>query len=346
MTVRVLMVGLGAVGQRHARNLRALLGDELVLSAWRSKSGGTRITDQLTVTDGSPDDDCDGGVFSDLSEALACAPHIVVVATPTRLHVPTARAAIDAGADVFIEKPLSDTDDGVDDLLAVAESSGAVVAIGCQMRFSPALRRLRGILAGGELGRLITVQVEQAEHLPSWHPYEDYRTSYAARRELGGGVVLTQIHELDYVRWLFGAPRRLFAVGGRLGELEIDVEDTATILFQHEVDGRPLPVTVHLDYLQRPSRRTCRVVGDRGTVEIDLRTSCLIRRDTTGCVVESDDFAGYSRTQLFRDEMAEFLRCCRERTAPPTGLQDAAATTRIALAVHRSLATSAMQELT
>jgi predicted dehydrogenase len=80
-------------------------------------------------------------------------------------------------------------------------------------------------------------------------------------------------------------------------------------------------------------------------VEIDLRGPCLIRRDALGHVVETDDFAGYPRTQLFRDEMAEFLRCCRERATPPVGLEDAAATNRIALAVHRSLATSALQEL-
>lgn len=345
MTVRVLVAGLGSIGQRHARNLRLLLGDELVLSALRSRRGGVRVTDEVGATSGSPDHDCDGGVFTDATAALAARPDIVVVATPTRFHVPLALAAVEAGADVLVEKPLSDSDEGVPELIEAARRHAAVVAVGCQLRFSPALLRLRDILAAGSLGRLVTVQVEQGEYLPSWHPYEDYRTSYAARRDLGGGVVLTQIHELDYVRWLFGAPRRLFAVGGRLGELEIDVEDTATILFGHEVDGRPLPVTVHLDYLQRPPRRTCRVVGDRGSVEIDLREPCLVRRDVTGQVVETDDFAGHSRTQLFRDEMAEFLRCCRDRSAPPVGLEDAAATNRIALAVHRSLDTAELQEL-
>src|SRR5204863_1605636 len=106
-----------------------------------------------------------------------------------------------------------------DELIATARSRDAVVAVGCQLRSHPALRRLHDLLAEGVLGRLIAVHVEQGEYLPGWHSYEDYRQSYAARRELGGGVVLTQIHELDYVHWLFGLPQRVFAVGGRLGSL-------------------------------------------------------------------------------------------------------------------------------
>ncbi|HZQ58517.1 MAG TPA: Gfo/Idh/MocA family oxidoreductase [Acidimicrobiales bacterium] len=337
MTTRALVVGLGSIGQRHARNLRALLGDALVLSALRSRRAPRIVTDALDGADGDPERDCDGGVFTDLSSALATKPDVVVVCNPSRLHVEVALAAVEAGADVFVEKPVSDTLDGVGALVRAATARRAVVGVGCQLRFHPALRRLQEVLAAGLLGRLVAAHVEEGEYLPGWHPYEDYRTSYAARRDLGGGVVLTQVHELDYVHWLWGLPRSVFAVGGRVSDLEIDVEDTASMLLDCRVDGRPFPVHVHLDYLQRPPRRACRVVGTDGSVDIDLLAPALTRRDATGRVVEELAFPGFERAQLFVDEMRVFLGAVADRSAPPVGLAHALGTLQLALAARRSL---------
>jgi predicted dehydrogenase len=254
-------------------------------------------------------------------------------------------AAVRAGASVFIETPLSDDVSGVSELKAAAREQEVVVAVGCQLRFHPALARLAQLLDNDVLGRLIAVHVEEGEYLPGWHPYEDYRRSYAARRELGGGVVLTQIHELDYVHWLFGRPERVFAVGGRLGSLDVDVEDTASALLQHRRAGRPLPVHVHIDYLQRPPRRTCRVVGEDGTIAIDLRAPSLTWTDSSGAVVESDEFEGFQRAQMFVDELSDFLDCVRDRRQPAVGLSHAAGTLRLALADRRSIETGTLEEL-
>ena len=343
--MKALVVGLGAIGQRHARNLRTLLGDDLELSALRSRRDGRVVTDGLAIGAGHPEDDCNAGVFTDLGAALAARPDIVLVCNPTGMHLPVAFAAVQSGASVFLEKPLSDDLNGVPELEAAAAERGAVVAVGCQLRFHPALTRLKELLDKEVLGRLIAVLVEEGEYLPGWHPYEDYHQSYAARRELGGGVVLTQIHELDYVHWLFGLPQRVFAVGGTLGSLGIEVEDTASALFQHEVDGRHLPVHVHLDYLQRPPRRTCRVVGEEGCVTIDLRAPSLVWTDGAGEIVERDRFAGFDRAQMFVAELADFLACVREQRRPEVDLAHAAATLRLALAVRTSLENGTLEEV-
>ena len=94
--MKALVVGLGAIGQRHARNLRALLGDELELSALRSRRDGRVVTDGLAVGDGHAEDDCNGGVFTDIGAALDNSPDIVLVCNPTRMHVPVAYAAVRA----------------------------------------------------------------------------------------------------------------------------------------------------------------------------------------------------------------------------------------------------------
>jgi predicted dehydrogenase len=345
MTTRALVIGLGAIGQRHARNLRTILGDELVLSALRSRRASPVIADGLVVAGGTPEDDCDGGVFTDLDSALEARPDLVFVCTPSNMHVGYARAAVASGAAVFIEKPLSSDMEGVEALAADVQARKAVVAVGCQLRFHPALVRLRALLHEQVVGRLLAVHIEQAEYLPGFHPYEDYRTSYAARRDLGGGVIVTQIHELDYLQWIFGVPTRVFAVGGRLGHLEIDVEDTASALFEVNFQGSPLPVHVHLDYLQRPPRRSCRVVGEEGVVDIDMRLPLLRWTDNDGVLREEGTFPDHERSQLFMDEMRSFLGAARREHPPEVDLDDAVATQRMAEAFRASLESGSLKSL-
>ena len=100
------------------------------------------------------------------------------------------------------------------------------------MRFHPCLQRLHELVQEKKVGRILSVRAEIGEYLPGWHTYEDYRQMYASRQDLGGGVILSQIHELDYLYWLFGLPRSVYALGGHLSRLEIDVEDTADILME------------------------------------------------------------------------------------------------------------------
>lgn len=345
ISMRALVVGLGAIGQRHARNLRMLLGDDLELSALRSRRRSQVVSDDLGVVEGDPEADCNGGVFSDLDDALRQKPDMVFVCNPTRLHVPVAMAAIERGAAVFLEKPVSDDMADAERLLCAARDHAVLVAVGCQLRFHPALQRLKLCLAEERVGQPIAVHVEQGEYLPSWHTYEDYRDSYAARRDLGGGVLLTQIHEIDYVHWLFGMPRRLFAVGGTLGALGIDVEDSVSALLCHEPNGRQVPVHLNLDYLQNPPRRRCRVVGTEGTIEIDLLAPSLTWTDPTGLVVDRDDFAGFNRSQMFVDELASFIDNVRNRTSPAVGLSHAVGSLQIVTALRRSLERGTLEEL-
>ena len=189
------------------------------------------------------------------------------------------------------------------------------------------------------------MHVEVGEYLPGWHTYEDYRQMYASRADLGGGVILSQIHELDYVYWLFGPPRRVFALGGHLSSLEIDVEDVACALFECVVDGRAVPVHVHQDYLQRPPSRGCKVIGDAGKVLVDLQELSVTVFDEQGGLAEASDFAGFQRNELFLSEAKHFLACLKGEEAPQVTVRDGAQSLRMALAAKESLATGQVVEL-
>jgi predicted dehydrogenase len=344
--MRVLMVGLGGVGQRHLRNLRSLLGLEAEIAAYRVRSDSRVLTDQLQIEGGSSlEEKYSVCVHTDLDEALGLRPDAVFVCNPSSLHIPIALRAAQAGCNLFIEKPLSHNWERVDELVNLVESQHIKAVVGYQMRFHPCLQRLSSLLQERRVGQILAVRAEVAEYLPAWHAYEDYRKMYASKRELGGGVILSQIHELDYIYWLWGLPRRMFALGGHLSSLEIDVEDTVSMLMECSVNRHSVPISLHQDYVQRPGSRTCEVIGDAGKILVDLRALTVDVFDEAGAHVEAVAYERFQRNQMFMDELKHFLECLRGRGAPSVTLRDGAQSLRMALAAKQSLETGRVVDM-
>ena len=316
------------------------------MTAVRHSRRGLAIAEDLQALPGRDLEQQHGiRCVENLEAALAKQPDLVVVANPTSLHLSVALAAAQQGCHLFIEKPLSHSMEGVEELIERVARQHLTASVGYQFRFHPCLIRLADILKQQVLGRVVAVHMEAGEYLPDWHPYEDYRQSYAARRQLGGGVLLTQIHEMDCIYWLFGMPRRVFAVGGHLSTLEIDVEDTASVLMECVVDDRPVPVMLHQDYLQQPAKRIYEVVGEKGRVVVDLLAPSLCLMDSAGREVEAYLPQQFERNQMFLDEMRHVLACVEGRALPHVGLHDAAQSLRMALAARQSLETGQAVEL-
>jgi predicted dehydrogenase len=345
--MKFLIIGLGGIGQRHLRNLRALLGKEVEISGQDLRPNPPVLTDQLQIDPGSSLQEAYNlPLFLDLEQALAQKPDVVFVCNPSSLHIPAAIRAAQAGCHLFIEKPLSNNLNQLDELFDLVESRSLKAVVGYQMRFHPCLRRLRELVLERKVGRILSVRAEVGEYMPGWHTYEDYRQIYAARQDLGGGVILSQIHELDYLYWLFGLPRSIYTVGGHLSNLDIDVEDTADTLMECELDGRPVPVTLHQDYLQRPLSRFCEVIGESGKIRMDLRELKVDVFDDKGKQVKASSYEGFQRNQLFLDELKSFLGCLEGKETQIVGLRAGAQSLRMALAAKESLAEGKVVKLT
>jgi predicted dehydrogenase len=315
--VRILIAGLGAIGQRHARNVRAICGDSVELLAYRRRRLRHVITETLQRDD-AIDVEAALGIrsFDDLDAALAQRPDAVFVCTPTSQHLDIAQRAADAGCHLFIEKPVSHTLDGVEHLAGTVAAKGLVALVGCQWRFHPGVRKMRQLLQEESAGPPRFAHIIYREYLPDWHPYEDYRMSYAARAELGGGVVLTQIHDYDLAWWLLGAPNRVTASGGHMSDLEIDVEDTIDAL----LEGGACPVRVQQTFAARPPQRYISVGCEKASYESDLLAP-----------VE-----GFQRNDMFLAEVRHFIDCVEGKAIPATPLTDGLAVLRVALAVRES----------
>jgi predicted dehydrogenase len=322
--VRGLVVGLGSIGRRHARNWARLGLGPLAVCRQRQSPLPEPLGVQATE-------------YVDLDQALEQQPDVVLVTNPTSLHVDTACQSIRAGAHVLVEKPLGNSLDGVLDLLEMARASKKQLMVGYHLRFHPGLVRLKALLNAEAIGRVVSARAECGEYLPGWHPWEDYRGGYSARRELGGGVVLTLSHELDTLCWLVGAPRRLTAMVAHASSLEIDVEDVADIAL--EFDSGALG-SVHVDYLRRPPRRTIEVVGERGVLRWEFERNRLEHYDVEfgQWRIEQGD-ARFERNQMYLDELRYFAAGVRhEPAAPLANGEQAAAVLAIALAALQSSA--------
>jgi predicted dehydrogenase len=338
--MKILFVGLGGIGQRHVRNLRHLLGSDVDIIAYRTRRQTHVITPELNAdSNRNVEMEYSIQVSLDLNEALSQNPTIAFICNPSNLHVSVAEACIERGCDIFVEKPLSDSMDGLVKLVRNAADLKRVAMVGYQLRFHPCLKKIAEVVQSGSLGNLLAIRATVGEDLTRWHPYEDYRNMYASSGNLGGGVVLSQIHEIDYLYSLFGLPEQVFAVGGHWSDLEIDVEDTASILMTFRVGNRSLPVHLHQDYLQWPPNRQCELIGDRGKAVMDLRTPSvtIFKRDND--TPEIHTFPDFERNQLFLDEMRHFLDCVRTRRKPVVDLKDGLQSLKMALAAKQSMQT-------
>jgi predicted dehydrogenase len=319
MAPRVLIAGVGSIGRRHLANLRRLQVEDIRL--YRTTPTPVKEAPDLPAA-------------TDLPAALAASPDVVIVSTPTAQHLDVAIPAAKAGCHLFIEKPLTHTWDGVDELLAAIRARKLISMVGFDLRFDPGLRKVKSLLEAKTIGRVTAIQAQVGQYLPDWHPHEDYRNGVSARRRTGGGVILDLIHELDYVTWLVGPVTEVACFADKVSGLEIETEDTAGILLRFDNDAIG---TVHLDYVQRTPSRTCRVIGEEGTVIWDYQAQTV----SWYVAGQWDRFAypGHERNDRFLAEMRHLLLCLQGGERPPVDAEAGSQVLRVALAAKESALT-------
>jgi len=331
--MKFFIAGLGSIGRRHFRNLIALGEKDIILL--RSHRA-TLSDDELA---GFP-------IETDIHEALKkYKPDAVIVANPTALHLDVAIPAAEAGCHILLEKPVSNSLERLDDLQHAAQKSGSKILVGFQFRYHPTLNKARELIQSNTLGKILTVHAHWGEYLPQWHPWEDYRQSYAARAELGGGVIVTLTHPLDYLRYLIGDVEALWSFNGHISALELDVEDVAEIglKFSNGALGG-----VHLNYVQRPPVHRLEIVGTNGTLRWNNADGILHFHQMTADFGSYSDnplapvtqtFSppdGFERNQLFVSQTRHFIETARGESEPVCRLEDGIIALRLALAARRS----------
>ena len=332
--MRALFVGLGGVGQRHLRNLRTIYPG-VEICAVRHSDKSFEIDNHLRV-DRSVDIIQKYGVrtIPTLEQGVGFKPNFAVVANPSSLHVETTKILMQAKIPVFVEKPLACREGGLDELIKLQDILMIPVMVGYQLRFHPCVKRLKELLDDNVIGCVHSVEVAVHSYMPSWHDHETPGEFYAGVKELGGGVVFTEIHEIDLLSWFFGIPKRVMAFGGTLGSLPLNVEDTMGVLLEYEEGSQCFPVVLVLSFVQRPPSRRFVVNGREGRIILEIPKLKLTIEDINGEVKEKLCLdSGFDRNSLFLEELTHFFSCLDSGKEPLTSLNNIAAGQKTALAI-------------
>jgi predicted dehydrogenase len=298
--MKAVIVGLGSIGTRHARNLRGL-GVEI---AGCDPNAASRESFAKMLPGAK--------LHAALGAALDDGADFAVIASPSACHADQAKACLARGLDLFVEKPLA-----IDAASAGAierAGDGHVCIVGSNWKFHPSVEVLRDAVHD-RIGEPLAVQSIGGQYLPDRHPWEDYRAGYAARHALGGGALLDS-HEIDYLSWLFGP---IDSVSCRLvttGTIDIETEDLAvmTIGFASGVLG-----TLQTDYLQRPVARRVHVTGTKGSAVWDVleQRTAIYDAERGAWTVHVLPF-NYDLNQMYVREIEHFLGAVKSRAATIT----------------------------
>ena len=299
--MRFLIIGCGSAGERHTKNLLSLGQEVFVFD--KDLVRAQRLVDTYGVS-----------IYDFKSHHLPIA--AFVIATPPNYHIPFAFEALRHDSHIFIEKPISNSLDRVDELITLAKKQDKIIQVGYQLRFNPGLMLVKKILDEGKIGRLLSIRAEFGFYLPYWHHSEDYRNLYTCYESQGGGIILDSSHEIDYVRWLTGSEvTQVSCFADKLSNLEVDVEDTAEINLKFESGAIG---NIHVDFIQRDYIRSCKLIGEEDTIGWKLSQ------------YEKDSNIPYL------EEMRHFISCIENHENPLVNAETGKRVLEIALAAKQS----------
>lgn len=288
----ILVFGAGSIGERHLGILQKLG----YLNRWvyRQRNLPLRTIDSASLS-----------IVTDLTELAEISFAAAIICTPTAQHLPQALWCVERQVPVLIEKPLSHTPESLEEISVALAAKPTLIQVAYMLRYHPFFQKVKTLMDSEELGKLLSIQTYWGEYLPDWHPWEDYRTSYAARRELGGGVALTLSHDLDLVNWLAGSAVKTWnTLKNYRSSLEINVESGADVSLSYD---NGTTAHCHVNFHERVPRRWYRFVWEEGSVEIDYfkATYSLM---LPGQETRTHTLENFDRNQLFEDQTADFFQ--------------------------------------
>lgn len=294
-TLKVLFVGIGSIAKRHIRNLQIVCKDRgtvVQIDAFRRSAAG---------------DNPEGvsRVYTNLEDVPADY-DVIFITNPTEKHLETLKAFHEKGKHFFIEKPVV----SLNQLEAAKEfktRESSIYYVACPLRYNAVIQWIKNSINPDDI---ISVRSISSSYLPDWRPGQDYRETYSAHKDMGGGVSIDLIHEWDYLTYLFGWPETVYSMIGKKSPLEIDSDDYAIYIGEY----KDKIMELHLDYFGRKTIREIQLFTKEDTVIGDIannRILCLMSGNVIDFHEERDDFQ--------KRELNHFMDMVLEKEKPEDG---------------------------
>ena len=322
--MKFIVLGCGSIGKRHMRNLLTIGVNADNIIAIDPREDRLEEVKALGINYTNND-------YKNIIEKEKI--DIALVCSPTSLHIKQCIDLANKNINLFIEKPLADNKDGLEDLIEIVSKNKLKVAVAYVFRFSPLTQKVKSILSEGNLGKVLWARGEFSEYLPDFHPYEDYRSFYMAKKELGGGSILDQSHIMDLIFYLVSGFEEVFAVNTNLSSLEISSDDIAEMIVK--LKGNIL-ASIHTDIFGRSHKKTLEIKAEKGNIFMDIY-------DDSVSVYDSES----KSTQVFKkltkdfnnnyiDEIKNFIASCENKEEVRTSLSEGIHTMNLIISAKKS----------
>jgi len=326
--MRIGIIGLGSIGQRHARSLIKLGIKDIY--ALRTKKGAMKElpSDLKYIQE-----------VSDEKEFYALGLDGVIISNPTSLHIATLIKVLKNKIPVFVEKPLAAS---LNELKETIGYDVSKVLVGFDFRYDDLMNTVKQFLDSGKLGKILKANLYCGQYLPMWHPYADYRKEYYAQKKLGGGVIRTLCHEIDIMHYLFGVPKEILGIVDKISDLEIDVDDSTYLICRMKNESL---VTIEVDYLNPKGIRKGIIFGLKGILEYTYSKPEITFTDNAGMTTAIYQQGNEDWDKTFKQEMQDFIACIKNTKKPHSAFEDGVNVMKIIEKAELSMLSKSWQKI-
>lgn len=323
--MKFLVVGAGSIGKRHIRNLLAIGVEASSIAAVEVRQDRIKeLKDALKIK----------AVYRSLEDALKNSEYdAALVCAPTYLHMPIGIRLAKKGIHILMEKPLAHNLEGVKEFNEVVRKHKIAVEMAYIFRFSPLTKKIKELLEKKVIGKILYVRGEFSEYLPDWHPWEDYRTFYMAKKSQGGGSILDQSHIIDLIHHLLGGFKAVYAINSRLSNLEIEADDFAELAVTLK---NGIIASIHTDIFGREHKKYLEIKGEKGNILWDFYGNEVRHYDAKTKTTHLYKKFPADFNLAYIEEIKHFIACCLGKAKPMATLEEGIETMQLILAAEES----------
>lgn len=292
--LKICFIGIGSIAKRHIKNLISICQEKEIsiqIDALRRKNSVNYNIEGFQFNT----------IFYEYDE-IPSDYDVIFITNPTEYHIEALERVHNKARHFFIEKPITSYQkiSMVSNLIYRSES---VYYVACPLRYTNIIQYIKNTV---NLNDVLSVRCISSSYLPDWRPGTNYKDSYSAHKELGGGVSIDLIHEWDYIQYLFGNPSNILCLSGKISNLDINSEDYACYI----ADYRDKIVELHLDYFGREPIRQIMLIMKDETLVGDF-VKCKIYKMKSGDMIDFSE----TRDDYQKKELEYFLSLIKDEQA-------------------------------